>query len=108
MLHTFTRGWDETEFVPVIKIMVKYFGVKKALTTILKAKDVNEFTNIPLALEMRTRLTLRGLVWDMVGDDFAHRASWVLATINQLIGNHARQQAIFFLDCLWICLRRQC
>ena len=97
MLHTFTRGWDETEFVPVIKIMVKYFGVKKALTTILKAKDVNEFTNLPLALEMRTRLTLRGLVWDMVGDDFAHRASWVLATINQLIGNHARQQAIFFL-----------
>lgn len=97
MMHTFTRGWDETEFIPVIKIIVKYFALKKALTTILNARDVSEFTKLPLALEMRTRLTLRGLVWDLVGDDFAHRASWVLATINHLIGNHARQQAIFFL-----------
>ena len=98
MMHTLMRGWDESEFVPVIKIIVKYFRLAKGLTQILNAETLTDFTNLPLKLEMKTRLCMRGLVWDFVGDDFAHRASWVLATIKQLIGPNARQQAIFFLS----------
>ena len=36
MLHTFARGWDESEFVPVIKLIAKDFGLNKTLKTVSK------------------------------------------------------------------------
>ena len=54
-------------------------------------------TDLSVDLEIRVRLTLRGLVWDFVGEDYGQRASWILMTLEQLVGNNARKQAIFFL-----------
>ena len=39
-IHTLTRGWDEREFIPVIKIIAKDFGLNKALNKVSNSKSL--------------------------------------------------------------------
>ena len=42
-IHTLTRGWDEHEFIPVIKIIAKDFGLFKAMTKVSIIKTTSDY-----------------------------------------------------------------
>ena len=94
MLHTFMRGWDESEFKNILQQINKSFDITIKLSTMIDTPDV---TTVDLNLEMTLRLLLRSLVWDLVGDDYALRASWVLTTMKHFVGDNVKSQAIFLL-----------
>jgi len=49
------------------------------------------------ATEMELRLLTRCLTWDVAGNDYGHRAAWLLSLMRYFVGNDSRQQAMLFL-----------
>merc|ERR1719369_1590894 len=94
MLHTFTRGWDESEFIGVLNQLDHSFHITNKFANLIEMSDVSK---VPLEVEMKLRLMLRSLVWDLVGDDYSLRASWISSTLRYFSGNDSKQQAMFFL-----------
>ena len=41
---------------------------------ILQMSQAPHMDDIPLEIEMRLRLFLRSLLWELIGDDYGHRA----------------------------------
>lgn len=95
MLHTFIRGWDETEFPLLLDEIDKRFNVKTKIRSLFECcKNGQE---LALATEMELRLLTRCLAWDVAGNDYGHRAAWLLAIIKYFVGNEPRQQGMVFL-----------
>lgn len=95
MLHTFVRGWDDSEFPLLLDEISDRFNMKKKINSLIecckKGKD------LPLATEMELRLLTRCLSWDVAGNDYGHRAAWLLAILEYFVGEDHKQQAMVFL-----------
>lgn len=95
ILHTFIRGWDESEFPLLLDEVTKKFDVKTKITSLLQCCHNGQ--ELGLATEMELRLLTRCISWDVAGNDYGHRAAWLLAIIKYYVGSCARQQAMVFL-----------
>lgn len=71
MIHAFTRGWDESEFASLIKVLDARFDIGEKLKSFLAQ---NNRDDVCVASEMRIRLLLRSLTWDFAGKDYGHKA----------------------------------
>ena len=92
MMHTFTRGWEETEFFIVLAQLDKNFEMTKKLTEVNSLKMVPFFSSLytiyvifqmyqaeelqffDLDTEMKIRLFLRTLCWEVCGTNYGLRA----------------------------------
>jgi len=95
MLHTFIRGWDESEFPLLLDEVTKRFHVKRKINSLFECSDNGH--DLALATEMELRLLMRSLAWDVAGNDYGHRAAWLLAIIKYYVGSNPKQQALIFL-----------
>ena len=76
MLHTFIRGWDESEF----RLILHELDAKFALKQKFQQFYLSTMKGSPcLSSEMELRLFTRCLSWDFAGNDYGHRA--VLSTL---------------------------
>jgi len=95
MLHTFIRGWDDSEFPLLLEEITKRFQVKQKVNSLLKCSLNGQ--DLALATEMELRLLMRCLAWDIAGNDYGHRAAWILAIVKYYVGNNPKHQAMIFL-----------
>ena len=60
---------------------------------------INHMRDISLETEMKLRLVFRCLMWDLVGEDYDERATWIMATFRYFIGpdSEPKAQALVFL-----------
>jgi len=95
MLHTFIRGWDESEFPLLLEEITKRFQVKQKVNSLFECCVNGQ--DLALATEMELRLLMRCLAWDIAGNDYGHRAAWILAIIKYYVENNPKKQAMVFL-----------
>jgi len=93
MMHTFTLGWDNSELPAVVRILDGHYGLTDALDRASKASDNGD---VNVCAEMRMRLVIRAFSWEMAGEDYAHRAHWLISFAERLVGNNVQKQAILF------------
>ena len=78
MLHSFIRGWDESEFPPLLKELDRRFGIKAKAARLFAVAETGDIdmggSGKILASEMELRLFARCLTWDLAGNDYGHRA----------------------------------
>jgi len=79
MVHTFVRGWDESEFPLVLRELDRKFGLAEKYR---KVTDIANRQEACLSSEMDLRLYTRCLAWDLAGNDYGHRSAWILAIMN--------------------------
>ncbi len=71
MLHIFTKGWEESEYPAVLRHVVQHFQLRSPLDAFLTCADRD---SLCVSVEMRLRLVLRCLTWDVNGNDYSRKA----------------------------------
>jgi len=95
MMNTFTKGWARSELNGLFRQLDRSFGISSDIVMITTTDPIF----VPLEVELRLRMLLRSLTWDLAGDDYGDRANLIMATLKYFIGldSEPRPQAIFFL-----------
>ena len=71
MLHTFTRGWDDSEYPTLFAAVDRKFELSPKLRRFF---ECGQRQDVCVGAEMQLRLSLRCLTWDFATNDYGHRA----------------------------------
>jgi len=87
MVHTFVRGWDESEFPLILCELDRKFRLGDKGRKVMSSNKREEAC---LASEMELRMYTRCLAWDLAGNDYGHRAAWLLAIMDFFVGSGSK------------------